>query len=53
MALQEAEFDGDLWFFSYDGSPKIADIMTHPQVNVAFGTKREPSSRSELTGRQR
>jgi general stress protein 26 len=39
MGLQEVEFDGDLWFFSYEDSPKIAEIRTHPQVNVAFGTK--------------
>ena len=39
MALQEAEFDGDLWFFAYEDSPKIAEIAAHPQVNVAFGTK--------------
>ena len=39
MALQEAEFDGDLWFFVYDDSPKVVDIATHPQVNVAFSTK--------------
>jgi len=39
MALQEAEFDGDLWFFAYDDSPKAVEIATHPQVNVAFSTK--------------
>jgi general stress protein 26 len=39
MGLQEAEFDGDLWFFAYDDSPKVTEIATHPQVNVAFGTK--------------
>lgn len=39
MGLQEAEFDGDLWFFSYEDSPKIAEIRAHPQANVAFGTK--------------
>ena len=39
MGLQEVEFDGDLWFFAYEDSPKIAEIAAHPQVNVAFGTK--------------
>ena len=23
MGLQEAEFDGDLWFFAYDDSAKV------------------------------
>jgi len=39
MALQEVEFDGDLWFFAYQDSPKVAEIAAHPQVNVAFTTK--------------
>jgi general stress protein 26 len=38
LATQEAEFDGDLWFFTQDPSPKIADIHAHPQVNVSFDT---------------
>ena len=36
MALQEAEFDGDLWFFAYDDSAKARQISAHEQVNVAF-----------------
>ena len=36
MALQEAEFDGDLWFFAYDDSAKARQIGAHEQVNVAF-----------------
>ncbi|MDF9715111.1 pyridoxamine 5'-phosphate oxidase family protein [Nocardioides sp. ChNu-153] len=36
MALQDVEFDGDLWFFTYDDSPKAAEVRTHPQVNVSF-----------------
>lgn len=36
MALQEVEFDGDLWFFCHDDSAKVAEVRTHPQVNVAF-----------------
>ncbi len=39
MALQEAEFDGDLWFFAYADSAKSAQIRTHPEVNVSFSTK--------------
>lgn len=36
MALQKAEFDGDLWFFTYASSPKIHEIERDPQVNVSF-----------------
>lgn len=36
MGLQEAEFDGDLWFFAYDSSNKIKDIAVNPNVNVAI-----------------
>ena len=36
MALQETEFDGDLWFFTHDDSDKAAQIQANPQVNVAF-----------------
>ncbi len=39
MALQEAEFDGDLWFFAYEDSDKVREIRAHPQVNVSFNTK--------------
>jgi general stress protein 26 len=36
MALQDVEFDGDLWFFAMDDSAKVAEIGVNPQVNVAF-----------------
>ncbi|MGC1206559.1 MAG: pyridoxamine 5'-phosphate oxidase family protein [Ornithinimicrobium sp.] len=36
MAVQEVEFDGDLWFFSEAASPKVANVSADPQVNVAF-----------------
>lgn len=36
MAVQEVEFDGDLWFFCDDASDKVAQLREHPQVNVAF-----------------
>jgi len=36
MGLQNSEFDGDLWFFAYESSDKVADIRITPQVNVAF-----------------
>lgn len=36
MAVQDTDFDGDLWFFTYDDSAKITEIEAHPQVNVSF-----------------
>ena len=39
MALQDVEFDGDLWFFAYADSPKVREARVHPQVNVSFSTK--------------
>lgn len=36
MALQDVEFDGDLWFFALDDSAKATEITAHSQVNVAF-----------------
>ncbi len=36
MALQDVEFDGDLWFFTYADSDLITQITVHPQVNVSF-----------------
>ncbi|NQX26762.1 pyridoxamine 5'-phosphate oxidase family protein [Microbacteriaceae bacterium VKM Ac-2854] len=32
----QGEFDGELWFFSQDPSPKTDDIRANPSVNVAF-----------------
>lgn len=36
MTVQQAEFDGDLWFFAFADSSKVQEIGLHPQVNVAF-----------------
>jgi len=36
MAVQEVEFDGDLWFFTYETSDKVRQIRTHPHVNVSL-----------------
>lgn len=36
MALQEVEFDGDIWFFTHQSAPKVHQIEEHPRVNVAF-----------------
>jgi general stress protein 26 len=34
MALQETEFDGDLWFFATRDSRKVTHVTADPQVNV-------------------
>ncbi len=36
MATQELEFDGDLWFFTAAGSPKVWETDQHHEVNVSF-----------------
>ncbi len=41
MAVQDVEFDGDLWFFCYDDSAKVRQVRSRPQVNVAFANERK------------
>lgn len=36
MATQQAEFDGDLWFFTGANSGKSAEIRDHAKVNVCY-----------------
>jgi general stress protein 26 len=36
LAMQDHEFDGQLWFFTQDPSPKVDDINAHANVNVSF-----------------
>ncbi|MEV4197649.1 pyridoxamine 5'-phosphate oxidase family protein [Micromonospora globbae] len=43
MALQEAEFDGDLWFFTHADSAKVRQIRVNPEVGVAFSDGRRPT----------
>ncbi|WNB87091.1 nitroreductase/quinone reductase family protein [Cellulomonas sp. ATA003] len=38
MALQEVEFDGDLWFFSEADARKLTHVAADPQVNVTVGS---------------
>jgi general stress protein 26 len=38
MALQEVEFDGDLWFFAEQDAPWLTHIASSPQVNVGAGS---------------
>lgn len=41
MALQEVEFDGDLWFFAYESSAKVGEIAVNAQVNVSFSDAKD------------
>jgi general stress protein 26 len=41
MALQDVEFDGDLWFFAYANSDVVAQLRQHPQVNVSFSDSKQ------------
>lgn len=36
MATQEAEFDGELWFFTRVNSPKMGEVEEEGQVNVSY-----------------
>ena len=47
LAVQDVEFDGDLWFFAERGSRKVAHITANPQVNVSTSGS---SSWVSLTG---
>lgn len=48
MAVQAAEFGGDLWFFAERSSRKVQHITSTPQVNVTFASS---DSWVSLTGR--
>ena len=50
MGLQEADLDGDLWFFAYDDSAKAAQIRVNPEVNVSFSDTKN-HSRTSIAGR--
>jgi general stress protein 26 len=36
MATQEMEFDGNLWFLTYDPSAKAEEVQRYDQVNVSY-----------------
>jgi general stress protein 26 len=38
MALQEVEFDGDLWFFAERDSSPVTHITASPEVNLGAGS---------------
>ena len=50
MAVQEVEFDGDLWFFTLDDTAKVTQLIANPQVNVSFADEKNASWTS-LSGR--
>jgi general stress protein 26 len=50
MALQEAEFDGNLWFFAYETSDVVTQVRAEPEVNVSF-TDNDNSSWTSISGR--
>ena len=41
MALQDVEFDGDLWFFTYTDSDLVSQVTANPQVNVSFSDPKQ------------
>jgi general stress protein 26 len=36
MATHDVEFDGDLWFFTQEHSPKVEEVQREHQVNVSY-----------------
>lgn len=36
MGTQQIEFDGELWFFTFDDSPKAREVSREHQVNVSY-----------------
>jgi general stress protein 26 len=36
MGTQDIDFDGDLWFFTKEHSPKVDEVQHEHQVNVAY-----------------
>ena len=36
MQTQKVEFNGDIYFFTYDNSRKAQQVARHPQVNLAY-----------------
>ncbi len=37
MATQDTDFDGTLWFFTADDSPKVDEVQKERHVNLSFG----------------
>jgi general stress protein 26 len=50
MATQQAEFDGDLWFYSYKDSAKDKEIEQNPQAQLGYN-KDEKQTWVDVTGK--
>lgn len=37
LAVQDVQDDGDMWFFTSEGTSQVAHITANPAVNVSFG----------------
>lgn len=37
LAVQDVKDDGDMWFFTGEGTSQVAHIGAEPRVNVSFG----------------
>jgi general stress protein 26 len=46
MATQEITDDGELWFFTDAGSPKVDEVLENQQVNVAYA---EPANQTYVS----
>jgi general stress protein 26 len=43
MVAKQDRFEGDLWFFSSLASPKMGEIMAHPEIMLTYS---DPSSQT-------
>jgi general stress protein 26 len=50
MYTQDAEFEGEIWFFTDGSSGKVDEIHQYPEVNVAY-SKPESNTFLSVTGR--
>ena len=41
MSTQQAEEDGDLWFFTSADSPKVDELAADPRVNLSYAAKKD------------
>jgi general stress protein 26 len=41
LVVQEVKDDGDMWFFTGEGTSQVAHIGADPRVNVSFGQRTE------------
>lgn len=41
MVTQQTEFDGDLWFFTFEDTAKIEEIRENSNVNIAYADKKD------------